>query len=72
MRELLRDAPVKILEVRPRDDVRRCHRSCLETRLKLDVVGEIVRRTQIRQRLWILWRQRFPKWSERLQGNDPW
>ncbi len=47
MRQLLRNAPVKILEIGARDDVRRLHLRGLQMRFELNVEGEIVFRTQI-------------------------
>src|SRR5437763_11024566 len=65
MSELLRHAPVKMLEVCARDEVRRVHGRSLQSRFQTNVECEIILRAQIRQRLGILLRKRF---SERLEG----
>src|ERR1043166_3265661 len=71
MGELLRDAPVKILEIRARDRVGRGHGGGLQTRFQLDVVGEIFRGPQVGQGLGILRRERFSERFERLPRHDP-
>ena len=43
MGELLRNAPVKVLEIGARDDVRRVHRSGSQAGLKMNVVSKITR-----------------------------
>ena len=81
MGKLLGNAPVKILKICARDDVRRFsaagrtrrgeHLRRLQTRFKADVEGEIVFRSQVRQRRGILRWERFAKGLERFQGHHP-
>src|SRR5262249_16022917 len=71
MGKLLRNAPVEILEIRARDDVRCSQRRRLELRFKLDIECEIVFRPQVREWLRILWRERLPESLKRFEHHNP-
>src|ERR1017187_1956042 len=71
MSELLRNAPVKVLEIRSRDYVWLAQFCGLQLRFEMNVDGEIIRHPQIWQRLGILWRKRFAKRLERIKCHDP-
>src|SRR5438045_9344838 len=71
MGELLRDAPVEILEVRPRNDMCLHEFVRLQLRFELNVEAEVVRLPQIGQRLGILDRQWFSEGLQRVQRYHP-
>src|SRR5438067_5435955 len=54
VRELLRDAPVKVLEITARNCLGLAHLRGLQAGFQLDVKSEIVCAFQIRDRCWIL------------------
>src|SRR6266436_542955 len=71
MRKLLRDAPVKILKICARNNVRRVHRRSLQAGLKMNIEREIIFAAQVRQWFRILRRQRLPEWFECLERDNP-
>src|SRR5689334_14089873 len=71
MGQLLRSAPVKILEVGSSNPLGRFHLRSLKFRFELDVESEIVFRAKIRQRFRILFWEWFSKRLESLHGDNP-
>src|SRR4051812_2255125 len=71
MGQLLRNAPIEILEVGASDDLGRGHTPGLQSGLELDIKCKVVRTPKIRQRLRILDWKWLSERLQRFQTNDP-